>query len=89
VFGVVKSAKADEVAFSSVETMKLIPASSVSPYKSTYSALSNGMCIADAPESFYSSEGDVCVGDQVMYDSKPHSVVATMTAYPNNVCSDE
>jgi hypothetical protein len=89
VFGVVKSAKANEVSFSSVETMKLIPASSVSPYKSTYSALSNGMCIADAPESFYSSEGNVCVGDHVMYDSKPHSVVATMTAYPNNVCSDE
>lgn len=88
-FGVVKSVRADEVSFSSVETMKAIPVSSIAPYKSTYSALSNGMCIADAPQDFSWSDEDVCVGDQVMYDSEPHSVVATLTAFPNNVWSDE
>jgi hypothetical protein len=88
-FGVVKNVRADDVSFSHIETMKAIPLSCVAPYKSTYSALGSGMCIADAPEDFGSFEKDICVGDQVMFDSAPHAVVATLTAYPNNLSSGQ
>ena len=88
-FGIVKSVRGDEVSFSHIETMKAIPLSSVAPYRSTNSALSNGMCIADSPENLPSAGDDICVGDEVMFDSRPHSVVSTFCAFPNNLSCQE
>jgi hypothetical protein len=88
-FGIVKSVRGDEVSFSRIETMKAIPLSSVAPYRTTNSALSSGMCIADPPEDLPSASDDICVGDEVMFDSRPHSVVATFCAFPNNLSCEE
>lgn len=86
-FGVIKSVRGDEVTFSRIDAMKTVPLSAVAPYRSTYSALGSGMCIADSPEDFSSMDKDICVGDQVIFDSEAHAVVATMTAFPNNLSS--
>jgi hypothetical protein len=84
-FGQVKDAKAGDVNFSGVDAMRVVPASSFCPYKGTYSALSSGACISDPPENFSMKLEDLSVGDRVMYDSKPYAVIATLTAYPNNL----
>ena len=84
-FGQVKNAKAGEVDFSSVDAMRVVPASSFCPYKGTYSALSNGLSICDSPEDLSLGLKDLNVGDHVMYDSKPYVVIATLKVHPNNL----
>lgn len=88
-FGTVQSIRGNDVSFSRVGAMRAIPLSSVTPYKSTNSALSSGLCIADSPEDFPSVQGDIRVGDTVMFDSEPHSVVARLLAYPNKLSETE
>ena len=88
-FGTVQSVRENDASFSRVGAMRAIPLSWVTPYKSTNSALSSGLCIADSPENLPSVQGDICVGDIVMFDSEPHSVVARLLAYPNRVSDSE
>jgi len=88
-FGTIQSIRGNDVSFSRVGAMRAIPLNSVTPYKSTYSALSSGLCIADSPDQFPAVQGDIRVGDTVMFDSEPHSVVARLVAYPNSVPDSE